>query len=240
MLSYTYFNKNNIKLDKKYTEYNYIPIGCRCALAQILQKINLRKYSYPFDWGNYNPNQITEFIKNDYSNFLPPLNTEQQYDSFSNKYKMIIQHFDKNTIEGIASYERRVNRFKELLQNEKDDKIFIYFFEDSLYKNHRTNLAEKLRQRNTMLLNFYNFIISNFKFKPIIIYIDYNLELLDESDIHPELIYVNIHSTEYFNTEKEYADFSVNTNRVYHYKNVVGDFLVEILNNIHADQVNPT
>lgn len=59
MLSYTYFNKINIKLDIDYTEYNYIPIGSRCAMAQILQKINLRKYSFPFDWGHYNPIQIT-------------------------------------------------------------------------------------------------------------------------------------------------------------------------------------
>lgn len=118
------------------------------------------------------------------------------------------------------------------------DKIFIYFYEDSLYNNHRTELTEKIQERNTMLLNFYNFIILNFNFKPIIIYIDYNLELLDNSEIHPELIYMNINSTEYFNSENHYAEFSKNTNRVYHYKNVVGEFLVEILKNISSGRID--
>lgn len=31
-------------------EYNIIPIGDHCAISIILKDLNLRKYSYPFDW----------------------------------------------------------------------------------------------------------------------------------------------------------------------------------------------
>jgi len=34
----------------KYSDYNIIPIGDHCAISLILQELNLRKQSYPFDW----------------------------------------------------------------------------------------------------------------------------------------------------------------------------------------------
>ena len=34
----------------KYSDYNIIPIGDHCAISIILKDLNLRKYSYPFDW----------------------------------------------------------------------------------------------------------------------------------------------------------------------------------------------
>jgi hypothetical protein len=34
----------------KYSDYNIIPIGDHCAIAMILQQLNLRHKSYPFDW----------------------------------------------------------------------------------------------------------------------------------------------------------------------------------------------
>ena len=35
---------------EKYSDYNIIPIGDHCSISIILQELNLRKQSYPFDW----------------------------------------------------------------------------------------------------------------------------------------------------------------------------------------------
>lgn len=34
----------------KFSDYNIIPIGDHCAISIILNKLNLRIHSYPFDW----------------------------------------------------------------------------------------------------------------------------------------------------------------------------------------------
>lgn len=35
-------------------EYNYIiPIGCNCEIAAIMNILQLRKYSFPYDWDVY-------------------------------------------------------------------------------------------------------------------------------------------------------------------------------------------
>ena len=37
-------------MNKIYSGYNIIPIGDHCAVAYILNDLNLRYKSYPFDW----------------------------------------------------------------------------------------------------------------------------------------------------------------------------------------------
>ena len=60
-------NNKNYKLfffieKKRVTIKDIVPIGCDCHTAHLLQKLNLRKYSLPFDWLYTNPVKGIEFV----------------------------------------------------------------------------------------------------------------------------------------------------------------------------------
>ena len=42
---------------------NYISLGFQCTSSSILKQLNLRKYSYPFDWIISNPKNILLLLK---------------------------------------------------------------------------------------------------------------------------------------------------------------------------------
>ena len=68
-------NNKNYKLfffieKKRVTIKDIVPIGCDCHTAHLLQKLNLRKYSLPFDWLYTNPVKGIEFVtKNNKESF---------------------------------------------------------------------------------------------------------------------------------------------------------------------------
>ena len=64
--------------------YNTCSIGTRCISSQILQNLNIKKESYPFDWIISNLDIIKHCIQDDFKIFL-----DKQYYYIINKdYKL--------------------------------------------------------------------------------------------------------------------------------------------------------
>ena len=114
--------------------YYLIPFGHRCTSALAIKFASLRKFSLPFDWtGKSFPKKIKNVLENNFKDFIPDVNNN----IFVNKYGIRLAHFNKNIEEGIDQYKRRIERFKNIIQ-EKKKIYFVYINEDYLYnENHR-------------------------------------------------------------------------------------------------------
>jgi hypothetical protein len=115
-------------------KYNIIPMGDNCMIADAMNKIGLRKTSYPFDWIShasyyYNTNIIYNFeILNRLVNGNFSVNSFLG-DAFTNgtkTYRNIwFPHDDEENIEEtFQKYERRFERLKNDVLTKKN--IFIF------------------------------------------------------------------------------------------------------------------
>ena len=131
----------------------YIPIGNDCSLAYNLQKLNLRKNAYPFDWIRLNNlDDLINILSNDFNDFIDRelLNINELSDKFPcleddwsdeiskniiikhNKYSVIFPHeikSDKDIVNEIDNfikkYERRINRFRRIILDKDIKKVFV-------------------------------------------------------------------------------------------------------------------
>ena len=106
----------------------FVPIGIDCGVAENLKKHNLRSFSLPFDW-IVSYNGITDIIKNDFTKFFPDLSNSIIIDDipnvFNDNYGIKFIH-DKFPDENVYNkYIRRINRFKDILNNTNDLIVFI-------------------------------------------------------------------------------------------------------------------
>jgi hypothetical protein len=122
----------------------YISLGTTCAVAYNLNKVGLRKESYPFDWCKMNVNKLNKVLENDFKDFNEisikrisfkhlDINNNPTYLAI-NKYCIQFAH-ELLKIEDNDNFknklQRRIDRFKELknkkvifiILNGKKDKI---------------------------------------------------------------------------------------------------------------------
>jgi hypothetical protein len=129
MFSYIINNPNNFVIEN---DYNIIPFGHRCSSAIVCKYANIRKMSLPFDWGLYFfPNTIQRILEN---NFIDFTNFVLDNDGAVRNYKYCFGsgHYSSNNDDNIAIFNRRINRFNDIMKQNK--KIyFVYTNEDYLY-----------------------------------------------------------------------------------------------------------
>ncbi len=107
----------------------FISLGSYCAPAYILKEMGLRKPVYPFDWIlSIDGEKVIEILEDDFLHFLNPeylipapkseLLTNTYYHlefSHTKKSKGLPYYLDNEEFEQfIASYERRIERFRNL------------------------------------------------------------------------------------------------------------------------------
>jgi hypothetical protein len=113
------------------TDFDVIPFGHRCTSALACSFASLRKTSLPFDWViPAHADIIMKILKNDFTDFIP---ADIRDGNMVNSYGISLAHFPKDIEEGISAYNRRIRRFKKIMENGKR-KYFVYMNEDYLYR----------------------------------------------------------------------------------------------------------
>lgn len=108
-----------------------IPIGCDCHPAYMLNKLNLRTISLPFDWLNMEPvtgiNYIIENIKSEFKWYLSDLIINERGYIVSSTFPSVEFMHEKDLIENPSTkvkLVRRYNRFNKIFKETKCN--FIY------------------------------------------------------------------------------------------------------------------
>jgi len=110
--------------------YNFITLGFNCSPAIILKDLGLRNYSLPFDWILTNNIQIIHCIEDDFKKFHKnlqfTLNNHWFIDEYGIQYPhdypvnddgTIINNWQNYHIEVLEKYERRIQRFKDIMNS---------------------------------------------------------------------------------------------------------------------------
>jgi hypothetical protein len=95
----------------------FIPIGVDCGNAEFFKKKFLREISLPFDWV-VTYNGVSEIIKNDFVDYI-------SNSKFNIKYGAYFMHNDFTILNDITTMERRINRFKNILETTTEKITFV-------------------------------------------------------------------------------------------------------------------
>ena len=165
MFTYHINNPHNFVITNN---YYIIPFGHRCTSALACKYANIRLFSLPFDWADkLFPNKIQKILQNNFDEFIP----DACNNILINKYDVNFPHFFYNPKIGIQDYIRRIDRFNNII-NEQKKIYFIYINEDYLY-NINFRKDEFNNNMFTEMLELEKFIKEKY------IDIDYNILYFD-------------------------------------------------------------
>lgn len=138
-------------------------IGSFCQSSRLLQRLELKEESYPFDWILSNHKMIKHCIEDDFKTFLD----KTQYTFIpagaytrkvcGHKYYSTIVDFKNENVPGAVFmhhdlaqdeedynyFVRCVGRFRELIKSD-EQKVFIYFCRNRSYSENKSALVEFL------------------------------------------------------------------------------------------------
>ena len=190
-----------------------IPIGIDCAIADFLNKNNLRNSSYPFDWV-LTYSGIHKIIDNNFIDFIPNDFSSISGQILNTTYDVLFLH--EKSPDDKLKYERRILRFKTLLENSKEEIIFLRrshllgHHEQHKYTKTSNDVEDAKKLNNILKLKYHNL-----KFKIILILMcdkcfsdkEYN----DFINIYPNIEIHNISSNNPDNNEfYKYMDSIIN------------------------------
>jgi Putative papain-like cysteine peptidase (DUF1796). len=181
----------------------YISLGSSCVPAMLMQELNIKNETLPFDWVSHNLKIIIDCLITDFVHFnkmgdpkhiidvnedvreFNKLDCPNFSKDYINHYNTLFVHDTHLSPEQFQSQlQRRVSRFLEILQS--DEKIvFIYTNEPGTsqliyYENQQNYYHDLITIQNILITKFRktNFVIIGF-------FVD-----ADKSDVFPETKYV--------------------------------------------------
>lgn len=99
----------------------FISLGVDCGTANILKQLGLRNYSLPFDWV-VTYEGITNIINNNFTNYLPK-DHNNKYEKLNRNSGTLFLH--NNFPDDIEIMNKRIDRFKNLLETSNEKIIFV-------------------------------------------------------------------------------------------------------------------
>ena len=141
---------------KKYQQI--IPIGFGCMVAQDLEKIGVREYSYPFDWVISNFKDVVRIIDNRFAGIFQEVEQDAIHDNVYHDRQTGLDHYHdffpnksiEEQMEAVRKkYERRIERFYESITSPTLFIRFVRNLEDWNYiKENETSVSELLKSFN--------------------------------------------------------------------------------------------
>ena len=134
--------------------------GKNCHSSNILKTYNLKTCSYPFDWIFINPKQIEDSLNSNFDDLLDadllvPQGHRCKHKKYLPRYGSgcIFQHHNPTTEPDRGSFQRRMERLRSLLAEEKEKKLI--FFHTSTHPLDKfdevLSLSEKLKEKARIL-----------------------------------------------------------------------------------------
>tara|TARA_B100002049_G_scaffold237234_1_gene227107 strand:- start:781 stop:1923 length:1143 start_codon:yes stop_codon:yes gene_type:complete len=146
---------------------SFISLGGNCSVTYQLNKYNLRKESYPFDWSKIKINKIKDAIENNFNNYnkveIAKYSENHKSWLLKNNYAMFAhEYLEKYNLEEFENkLIKRINNFKKI-----KNPIFIRI-ETYSYKNREIYIKYWEEIIKTLKKNYKNFkIILISKFNP--------------------------------------------------------------------------
>ena len=166
-----------------------VPIEIDCAVPDILKKYKNRKFALPFDWV-VTYNGIKNIIENDIADFLLRNSVYRENNDIVvfNKYDVKFIH-DKFNESDIEKYNRRIARFKDLLNNKE---LIIFLKKGHSYHHHgEYNFIDDIQD----VSNLHDFLKLKYpllKFKIILVLLCYHCyKDTCLNNISPDIIIIN-------------------------------------------------
>lgn len=111
------------------SERIFISMGEFCMPSYYLKELGLRHAAYPFDWLFCGPQIVLDCLETDFETFLNPhyIHTAAEGTGSGHKvyHKNLFRHKEAHTADGLAYYQRAVNRFRALLRSDSPLTVVI-------------------------------------------------------------------------------------------------------------------
>jgi hypothetical protein len=134
----------------------FVSLGIDCGTVNILKFLGLRSCSLPFDWV-VKYEGITNIINNDFTNYLPK-NNDNNYEKLNKNSGILFLH--NNFLDDIKKMNKRIDRFKNLLETSNEKIIFVCKSHGSHHHNEYNNVVNDIDDaKNLDLLLLKNILI---------------------------------------------------------------------------------
>lgn len=147
--------------------YKIISIGHRCTSQIAINAISTNQEVSPFSWvNNFNSNNVLNVIKTNFSNYITDRIKIKNYHLKEDLNKIKghgFGHYNINDRRIIESFDRKIKRFIDILNDNIHRYLLVYINEDYIYNEDYRKDDENynnLKKINDYLLNKY----PNFKF----------------------------------------------------------------------------
>jgi hypothetical protein len=118
----------------------FVSLGVDCGTANILTLLGLRGCSLPFDWV-VTYEGITNIINNDFTNYLPK-NDNNNYKKLNKNSGVLFLH--NKFPDDIENMNKRIDRFKKLLETSNEKIIFVRKSHGSHHHNEYNNVVNDI------------------------------------------------------------------------------------------------
>ena len=223
-------------------DFDYIiSLGFFCGVAQEIERRGFRDESFPFDWVISNLNTVNKLIENKFDKLFDLdylyKNDESQNVIRHKNYKFDIHHdFDKER--GIEEqlkfvsqkYERRINRFYEVL-NAENKILFVCYVKDSNQEEVQRliDTLNKFECKYKIIIIKNEDAISNLTIENNHILHVFNVKRDINDSVSRRFIKATPVIKSFFNNEVEYNKFKRTKNYIYFYKNKFKKLLKKLL-----------
>lgn len=158
----------NIKIPQIYYD-EYISLGNRCTSAASLQKQELKKHVYPFDWIISNPTKILNLLKTDFADFYP-INDKIMVGYYNKKLDLGFGHFSAHS--HFENHETFNVLIKWLYEVFKSNRIVLFLYTTECYITMKEYRNEEQKHYDDLIgiINFFKESYPNFKFHVLAIH----------------------------------------------------------------------
>ena len=112
----------------------FCSFGTTCHTARMMQRMNIKKVSYPFDWIFSDESMIQEIIQDDFQKFINPKYFIEPKNKYSEKqcghkiyHEDLFFHKNPRKKEDYDYYLRCIDRFKNLLKSPEQKHFFLFY-----------------------------------------------------------------------------------------------------------------
>ncbi len=114
---------------------NYVSLGYFCEVAQDLEKLGLRNFSSPFDWGISKFEEVLKAINNNFEGFMEYENLVQDITKRERYYDTNYKYWSFHDFDKYLSLEKQYKKVKEkyrrrierFLKNIKSPTLFVHY-----------------------------------------------------------------------------------------------------------------
>lgn len=169
----------------------WIGVGDRCVSAMAIFENHMRTHAFPLDYVQVSPSQLRSLFHDQFYQFY---DARQMTDDYTNRYGIRFEHHEKRTHhENEPTFERRVRRFYQFLEEPPSRLVFLHTTESFLWKELSPDEQCKYDQDLVHICRYMSRNFPKLDFVFLSLYLDREISI-PQDELPPNMVVIMMHT----------------------------------------------